>query len=428
MKQRMLIQLQLSNYDTKGNFILECDSNWGIWSWRAREMLRLNPELEIDLLVPRTYQTRTHPMAFCPEIFESGRLGLHFRHIIANAPVSRYDFDMCGLREVLKGQRYDAVFVNDPAFLPNFRAFFAAYGENKSPHMFLQIHFVDHPPGSGREKFPREYSVWDRQVEAMRKADVNFWMCQSTADAVLDDVGRDYRVHVIDDIVRRSQIWDDGYSQEESSRPPDTAKMRFTREDFMRAVGDKLVIFVPNRVGGRGRTSDYTHNGEFLFEKLPLLRARRQDFVVIAGNPSQKFSNQELQDECGPNGLITLVPDSLNRDEYRFVANNSDVSVHLYDTEHHGGVASRECVEMGCLPLWANCNEYKNMARDGGYVEGMCRADRTTLVDALDGLMSFIKDHPAKAEATQSRLREAVRKRCAYEMTTEPAMRIMGVL
>lgn len=428
MKKRLLIQLQLSNYDTHGKFILECDSNWQIWSARSREMLRLNPELEIDLLLPQFPQLMTEPHNICPEIFESGRLRILNHHVISNAPATRYDFDMSGLANLLGGTKYDAVFVNDPALLPNFKALFYLYGLKPLPKFFLQIHFVDHPIWSGRAKFPVEVSLWDRQVEAMRKADVNFWMCQPTADVVVEDMKRDYQQHVIDEMLAHSHIWDDGYSQTESSKLWDESKMRFTPAEFFAKTMGKTVILVPNRVGGRGRTSDYTHNGEFLFEKLPELRKRRQDFVVIAGNPSQKFSNQELQDECGPNGLITLVPDAFNRDEYRFVGNHADIGVSLYDTEHHGGVASRECVEMGALPLWTDCNEYHNMAEAGGYEVGLCRPDRSDLVERLDDLLSFIERFPGSVKAAHRHLREAIRDRCAYERTTAPAMKLMGLL
>jgi hypothetical protein len=430
MKKRMLIQVQLSNYDTKGKFILEADSNWQIWAWRSREMLRIQPNLEIDLLLPAASQMMTQPYEFAKEAFESGRLHILNWPVIPNAPATRYDFDMMGLQRMLvheNKEKYDAVFVNDPALLPNFKALFYLYGKYV-PKFYLQIHFVDHPQWSGRQKFPAEVSLWDRQVEAMRKADVNFWMCQPTKDAVIKDMQVEYNWGVIDNVLMHSRIWDDGYSQYEASRGYNVKNMRFTEKQFAEKVGNDLVIFAPNRVGGRGRTSDYTHIGEFLFEKLPELRKLRQDFVVIAGNPSQKFSNEELYDELFPYGFINLVPDAPNRDEYHYIAEHADISIHLYDTEHHGGVASRECVEMGCLPLWTDCNEYQHMAKAGQYSIGLCKPDRSDLVPALDGLLTFIKVNPHVALTVQHNLRDAVRTRCAYERTTYDAMRHMDLV
>ena len=428
-KKRLLIQLQLSNYDTLGKFILEADSNWQIWGWRAREMLKLNPELEIDLILPEMSQVKTQPSVFAPEVFESGRLNIVQVPTLPNAPATRYDFNMNAYRAAInltKGH-YDAVFVNDPALLPNFKALFFLYGKYV-PKFFLQIHFVDHPPGSGREKFPNEVSLWDRQVEAMRKADWNFWMCQPTADIVMRDMYDDYRDKTVNDMLLHCSIWDDGYSQYEASRGYNMKNVRFTLDDWHKKTEDKLVIFCPNRVGGMGRTSDYTHIGEFMFEKLPILRSWRQDFVVVAGNPSQKIFNHELEQMCGKDGYISLVPDGFNRDEYHFVAEHSDISVHLYDTEHHGGVASRECVEMGCLPLWTDCNEYKHMAEAGQYRAGMCLPDRSDLVPTLNTLMQAIKDQPYAMVNVQNQLREAVRNRCAFERTTPKAMQEMGLM
>lgn len=433
MKKRLLIQVQLSNYDTSGKFILEADSNWQIWAWRSREMLKLNPELEIDLLLPLREQLMTQPEDFAPEAFESGRL--HTRHIrvLPNAPATRYDFNMMELVDVLEirknltvGQYY-AVFVNDPALLPNFKAMFYLYGKYV-PKFFLQIHFVDHPQWSGRQKFPAEVSLWSRQVEAMRKADINFWMCQPTADVVVQDMLTEYNLPVVTMMLDHSHIWDDGYSQYEASLPWDPKNLRFDPAEVEKKMLGKIVIFAPNRVGGRGRTSDYTHIGEFLFEKLPELRKLRQDFVVLAGNPSQKFSNQELEAELGQYGFLNIIPNAPNRDEYRWIRANSDISVHLYDTEHHGGVASRECVESGCLPLWTDCNEYKHMAEAGQYRVGMCAPDRSDLVPVLNNLMDMLRQHPAAMIKVQEQLREAVRNRCAYERTTPEAMKLMGLL
>ena len=430
MKKNLLIQVQLSNYDTHGKFILECDSNWQIWAWRSREMLKLNPELHIDLLIPAREQLMTQPEDFAPEAFESGRLHIIEKYTIPNAPATRYDFDMQAYREILideNQERYDAVFINDPALLPNFKALFFLYGKYV-PKFFVQIHFVDHPIWSGRAKFPAEVSLWDRQVEAMRKADINFWMCQPTADVVTEDMAHDYSPGAVIDMLGHSHIWDDGYSQYEAALPYDPKNLRFNPDEVNKKLEGKIVIFCPNRVGGKGRTSDYTHIGEFLFEKLPELRKLRQDFVVLAGNPSQKFLNHELEEMCGNDGYLSIVPDAPNRDEYRWIRANSDISVHLYDTEHHGGVASRECVESGCLPLWTNCNEYMHMAAAGQYRIGMCAPDRSDLVQTLNGLMDAIRQHPEAMKKVQNQLREAVRTRCAFERTTPAAMKLMGLL
>jgi len=430
MKKRLLIQCQLSNYDRNGKFILECDSNFQIWAWRSREMLKLNPELEIDLLLPLREQLMTQPEDFAPEAFESGRLFTKHTRVLPNAPATRYDFDMFGLANLLDVRsmnQYYGVFVNDPALLPNFKALFYLYGKYM-PKFFLQIHFVDHPIWSGRAKFPAEVSLWDRQVEAMRKADINFWMCQPTSDVVQDDMFKEYKRSVVEDMLKHSHIWDDGYSQYEASLPYDRHNLRFDPDEVNKLLEGKIVIFCPNRVGGKGRTSDYTHIGEFLFEKLPELRKIRQDFVVLAGNPSQKFLNSELEEMCGKDGYISIVPDAPNRDEYRWLRKNSDISVHLYDTEHHGGVASRECVESGCLPLWTNCNEYKHMAEAGQYRVGMCSPDRSDLVQTLNNLMIYIRQNSVAMRRVQEQLREAVRNRCAYERTTPAAMKLMGLL
>jgi hypothetical protein len=45
MQKRLLIQTQLSNYDTNGFFILACDSGWQMMLGRVREILKLVPDI-----------------------------------------------------------------------------------------------------------------------------------------------------------------------------------------------------------------------------------------------------------------------------------------------------------------------------------------------------------------------------------------------
>jgi RecA-family ATPase len=68
------------------------------------------------------------------------------------------------------------------------------------------------------------------------------------------------------------------------------------------------------------------------------------------------------------------------------------------------------------------------MANAGGYTLGMCKPDRSDLVDRLNDMIAYLRLNPTSARNMQNKLREAVRNRCAFERTTPAAMKLMGLL
>lgn len=440
--KRMLMVTQLSNYDTSGKFILECDSGWQMCINRVREMLKLVPDLYIDITGPERRQLKTGPKDVNPDLWSKhgddgdGRLSYVQLTIIPNAVATRYDFQTLQIKKALllgidPGPGYDIVYMNDPMLLTSYKTLFDVYGKYK-PKFVVHNHFVDDPVNP---KFPTETSLWMGQVEAAYKADINFWQCETTMRVVLEQIAKEYPCHV-DHIMDSSYAWDDGYSQTEINGVVNINNLRFDPVEFQRRVRGKTIIFVPNRVGGRmpgeevDRSSDFTRCGRFLREVLPKLRQLRQDFIVIAGNPNQKFKNSELEELCGPSGYISLVPDAFNRDEFKFIARNSAITVGLYDVDTYGGTVARECIEFGSLPFWCDCNEYAIIAREAQY-PFLCkplgtRSDLSDVVKALSVLMDF-SGRP-EAKASSEKLRSVVRTRCSYESTTPAAMKKMGLL
>lgn len=442
--KRLLLQTQLSNYNSNGKFILECDSGWNMIMGRVREMLKLNPELDITVMGPnlgndgRERQVITDPWDINPDLWSKfgyeGENRLHYfeHNIIANALVTRYDFNWTtlarglnlGMQKIGQEPKWDVVYVNDPMHLRNFRAMFHVVG-GYQPFFAVHSHFIDNPECP---KFPTEASLWLGQCEAAIKADFNFWQCESAMEVFFESMGKQFQSHIVDAVRAKSLPWDDGYSVEEINSPINEKNLRFDikRLKAWRKEG-KAIIFVPNRIGGRGRSSDYTNCGKFMFELLPELRKRRQDFVVLAGNPSQKFFNYELEAECGPHGYVSLVPDAFNRDEFKCVARHSSIAVGLYDQDSYGGTAARECVELGCLPLWLDNYEYSSIAR-GGY-PFLARADFSDLVDVAEFMLKVINEGDGRtASRWLLHLQKVIRERCSYEATTPAAMAKMGLL
>lgn len=448
--KRLLIQTQLSNINAKTQlFDLACDSGWQMTINRAREMLRLNPELRIDIMGAHDYydeqsQVVATPYRVNPDLWArhgsglgDGRLAYKPHWIVANALETRYDFNMEEVAYALnmktqhgpsRAPRYDAVYINDPMLLRHFKALFLTRG-GYQPKFFVHSHFVDSP---GAPKFPQEASLWLGQVEATMRADWNFWQCQSALDEFKAEASKLLLPARVDEVMAKSSAWDDGYSIAEITTPVDRSKMRFTEEAFKAKTKGKTVVFFPNRISPA--SGDYTNGMRFMFEVLPELRKSRQDFVVIAGNPNQKVTNAELEERCGANGYVSLVPDALNRDEFKFVASHSQVAVGLYNNDTYGGTVARECIELGCLPLWLDCNEYRGIAHaihSGGLAPYpyMVKRDMSDIVEVTSQLIDYCNSPPSQDWfCWLKRLQDTVRERCSYESTTPAAMERMGLL
>jgi len=427
---RLLIQTQLSNYDSNGKFILEADSGWQMTMGRVRQMLKILPDLKIDVMGPLLDQLITSPYHLNKDLFESYEDRLRYvpHRIMPNALATRFDFDFTGLSDILNLRdpetRPDVVYLNDPMHLRNFKALFEV-NVKQQPKFFVHSHFIDNPECP---KFPTDASLWLGQCEAALRADYNFWQCESSMNVFFESFSKTYNETSLNIVKSKSSPWDDGYSSEEINSKIDFSNVRFNIDHFKNITKDKIVIFVPNRIGGQGRSSDYTNCGKFMFEILPKLREKRNDFVVIAGNPNQKFSNEELTSMCGHNGYVSIVPNALTRDEFKLVVKNSHISVGLYDQDSYGGTVARECVDLGCLPLWLDNYEYSTIARDAGY-RYLARPDFSNIVDVASGLIDRVKvDGGLWRGIIVDELRKVVRQRCSYEKTTPIALKLMGLV
>lgn len=424
----MLVQLQLSNYTREGLFDLACDSGWQMVINRAREMLKLDADLRIDVLGPERHQLIADPERVTPDVTCHERVRYVEQRIEPNAIVTRYDFNMehvvvrLNLRKhrLNPELRYDVVIINDPMLLRHFRTAFFIYA-GYLPKFVVHSHFVD---ATSNPKFPTEVSLWLGQCEAALKADWNFWQCQSAFDEFIDEMSHTFTTEHVNEVCGKSSPYDDGYSIEEMNMPIDERNLRFDVGGFTRLIKDRPVVFVPNRIGGRGRSSDYTQCGRFMFEVLPKLHRLVPDLVVLAGNPNQKFSNDELVETCGKHGYVKLVDGAFNRDEYRWIARelgrNAGIVVGLYNADCYGSTASRECIEMGMMPFWCDNYEYATVARSVG-VEAttyLCRPDLSNAAEILSSLLHLNVQHRA---GLADAYRSIVRKVSSFEKTTPAA-------
>lgn len=432
---KILWQLQLSNY-ANDQFILSADSNWQIMVTKLIKMLELDPDMKVDILMPMFDACSESPQKLLANSFGGkSPQGVNFLQvpIARNALRTRYDFSYDIYKELIRAEvkvegEYTHVYVNDPLHLGNLKAMFflEKFG---SPKFIVQTHFLDNP---GNQIAPPECSYWHDQVAAQFKADVCLWHCKSMEDVFFNALARDYTEHRVQEVRDKSYVWKDGYSTKEISQPVDFNNVRFDIEQF----NDKKIVFVPNRVGGLGKSFDYTNNGKFLFEYANQLAELRDDFVIIAGNPNQKITNSELDAHCKP--YVKLVDGALTRDEYRHLCRVSDVVVGLYTNDTNGGLASLEAIELGTLPLFPDIYEYKVYFDAVQWPESLrIKPDLSNTVEVANNILDHVGIHNFKLEGGKQRyctsnvfsaLQGFVRKYASYEHTTSEAMKRLWML
>lgn len=421
----LLIQTQLSNYNANGKFILECDSGWQMMLGRARVFLKIDSDIDITIMCPFIEDCITSPYELNADLIQKYPNRIHFLHhkILPNALATRYDFDFQNIGNLINDthKKYDVIYINDPMLLRNYKALFFLTMKYR-PRFVTHSHFIDE---TSCPKFPVEASLWQGQVEAARKSDYNFWQCESALDIFTKEMALEYKKDVVDTVLAKSRPFDDGYSSEEINSPVDMNNLRFNPHEFLGATKNKVVLFVPNRIGDGKRSSDYTGCGHFLFDVLPNLRLTRDDFVVVCGNPNQKFSNDELVQLCGHNGYLKLVPDSFNRDEYKWIAKNSHIVGAFYRNDSYGGTSSRECIDLGLFPLMIDNYEYSTIARLSGYENWLVKKDLSDIVEKTSNLIDDCKSQNNELINSFKILQKIVFERCSYEKTCISALNIM---
>jgi glycosyltransferase involved in cell wall biosynthesis len=189
--------------------------------------------------------------------------------------------------------------------------------------------------------------------------------------------------------------------------------MHNIRFDISLIPHSTTVVWVPNRIGGLGRSFDYTNNGRFLFDELPKVKSK--GFVVICGNPSQKITNDEIAG-CVPE-YVKLVPGALNYDEYKWCTQRADIVVALYDKDTNGGIAVLEAMHHGAMPLMLDINEYSRYFDDLNFPYNPRAKSLDDVAQAFDNLMLW-KDEKAMSYI-RTAMPNAIKKYSVEESTKQ---------
>jgi glycosyltransferase involved in cell wall biosynthesis len=393
---RWLWQLQLSN-QFDGKFSLTGDSNWTMFIAKARELKKHDPDIQIYLVVP--FLTHIHEDIH-HELVRNGILGYVYvfqMWVPRNAILSRYHFDIGSWESLLTDVKPDIVYMNDPCLVGNIRAVMTHL---KSKALLIsQCHFLDSPE---TPLVPVDCTYWNRTVEATEKADLNVWHCTTQMMEWAD-------LHPFNH--HKSVVWKSGHSTEMLDEPINMNNLRF---DYNSIPHGAKVVWVPNRIGGLGKSFDYTNNGRFLFEELP--KVINRNFIVLCGNPSQKITNQELT-ALVPE-YMELVPGAMNYDEYKWCTQRADIVVSLYDKDSNGGIAVLEAIYHGAIPLMPDINEYSRYFEDASFPYApRVMGDLLDIANTLDVLQMWMNE-PAMPEIRR-RLQKAIEQHSIENATKQ---------
>ena len=421
---KILWVLQLSNYTTDGKFILTADSNWQIFITKAAQIKRLAPDVRIDVLVPEESNCTENIEQLLEDASVSDTINPIRIPIVPNALVTRFDFPFTRMTEILEKKipEYTHVYVNDPMLLHHYKALFYIKGKNAKPRWIVQTHFLDSPIA---RIVADDISYWIGTVEACTKADDCLWHCESMLKVFKTAVRRDFSSGIAYRAVAKSKVWKDGYSITEIRKPINHKNIRFNTN----RLKDKIVMWVPNRVGGLGKSFDYTNNGKFLFEIAPKAFAENPDYfknvVIVAGNPNQKITNDEIKEHCPP--YMKLVDDALNRDEYRYISSRADIVVGMYTNDTNGGLASLEAIEHNAVPLFPDIYEYSVYFDAVKWPkEYRVNADLSYADIVMMNLVGACKS--GAIEEHRKELQKFVRTYAAYEHTTQKMIKDLKII
>lgn len=419
MSSKILWQLQLSNYTKEGKFVLSADSNWQIFITKLLEIIKLDENIHVDVILPEINDCLESPISALYDIGISLK-NVHpiYIPIQANALATRFDFPWKVILEKIKPYMddYTHVYINDPLLLPHYKALFHINTKNK-PKWILQTHFLDSPMARVVDD---EISYWHGTIEACTKADIFLWHCTSMQDIFKQALLKEHTNDFVNTLMKKSDVWKDGYSITEIRKSIDMNNVRFNLNAEMSA---KTIIWVPNRVGGLGKSFDYTNNGKFLFEIIPELWKKRQDFIVIVGNPNQKISNNEIAENCP--AYVKLIDGPLNRDEYRYLSSCADIVVGLYTNDTNGGLASLESIEFGAAPFFPDIFEYKKYFDAVNWPNDLrISPDLNDAHLILDNLLNKLYSDDLSDKITK--LIKFIRDYSSYESTTKQMFSTLG--
>jgi hypothetical protein len=255
-----------------------------------------------------------------------------------NNLMQRFHFDTHRFEQIFRSKKYDLIIDNTPALTKNlFAVYYHLY--RKFPKVISITHYVDYPSVG---KVPFEVSYWDRQVESAKISTAVVFLSKKAKDQFLIES----ELYEIED---KFKVWKMFISSEEIK-----SLASYRNKDKFPI---KTILF-PNRVS---RTNHSNHVK--FFKAIEELYKRRQDFKVLVSNLTKDYTDKEISDMISCSDVLMFDDLLYERSHWLSTAAKCHV-VFAALNDVYGGVAVREAIYMGCIPVIPYRDEYMNMVPD----------------------------------------------------------------
>jgi hypothetical protein len=332
MKILYVLQQSIFGNDNKWKSA-ESNINMMIGFFKALKETSKWKDLEIDIVIAAIKDFSD--IKSYNELFKDKNV----KYIPYNFPIdaflNRQHFDVYFWENILQNN-YDIIINNIAEQSRNIKTLIEVL--NKKAKLVTQCFWMDCPE-INEAKVPVSYSYDWRIFDGYECSDLCVFTCESTLKAFSANSFKKFNKKYIKKILARSTIWDFGFSQIEAN------KYKIQKNKNKK----KLILFL-NRLS----MINYTHHQEFI-EAINNIVRYRNDFEVIFTNPSEKFSNKWLKENCSN---VKLLNHSLNRKEYWELLYKADISVHLFTKERYGGCSNVESIHCDNIVIMPNIFEY----------------------------------------------------------------------
>jgi hypothetical protein len=350
MKKVLYIPFFSQQDKETGEFILESDSNMHI----MRNIVKVLNGFECDVDVALPYE---------PSGIMIGDYNYKYFKPFNNNVMQRYHFEANDYINLFS-EKYDLIINNTPPVTKNIYATYY-YLYKKFPKIVSITHFVDYP---SMVKVPDKISYWSRQVDSAEVSNLSVFISSLSKKMFLEESGLDNSDKIT--------VW----------------KMSFSIEEIDLLINKvekypvKTIVF-PNRISSTGYS-----NHEIFIEAVNILWKKRKDFQVIFTNTTKYYSKNMINNSIP----CAFFVDTEKRKDYLNMLSRSHVAVSLFLNDVHGGLAIRESIYCGCVPVVTNVYDYVNIVpEDYSY---FVESDLSNLVEVLDAVLdaSYYNEYKEK--------------------------------
>lgn len=342
---------QLSMHDkVTGKYIPESDGNLNMMRNFIKEWKKNRPEDNFFVVLPDQIDTR--------ELNIDCKYFL-YKNYVVSARINRFNFPMKELSEQFMHWNFDLVINDIPELSRNIISMFEVL-LGQSPKIMSNIHHMDDINDT-----KTKYNYFMRVFDAIECSDYVTILSESMKDMLDKAMMKYFSLGTRIKFMSKVFVFEPSVSHYELSQ---------LKKSFHYKEEDKKIITFPGRLSeGEDKRTNYN---TFL-NAIYLLREERQDFVVYLTDPNNVLG-------------ITINTDfwinTINKDRIQFLnlLEQTDIIVSLMAIQGFGGIAIREALQYGCMPVIPFTGEYKKMKPE--YYEGFIEGEITVskIVDVLN--------------------------------------------